>query len=175
MGRLNLDSPQLRTGSDLTNPALFLKNNKIEEAGNLLQIDVPNTTIKLGSLDIVKSSVDVTLATDGATTSTGITPTGTVLAISASVITAIAGLDSADHHYQIGVSGTTDKYIDKANGSASTSIAVNTKDQYFLDTAKAVDGGELIITLTGGSDVTPTGGVVRIEIYYLNVNALADV
>lgn len=114
----------------------------------------------------------ITLDTADATTSTGITPTGRVQSVQMIVREEITGLDSADHHVQVGVSGTTDKYIDKANGSSATSIAQNIKDHYTGDPAS--ETAELIITITGGADNTPTGGVVELRVVYLPFGDLLE-
>ncbi len=185
MGKLN-KSKHLRVGSDLTGPVVILTANETDEAGGVLDVDktnefvgianaTPLNQLDIGGMGIKYVTSDEDVAIDGATTTTTLTPTGQVLGMRISVIDAITGLDSADHHIQIGVSGTTDKYIDVANGSAATSIAVNTKDEYSINTAKAADGGAIIFTITGGSDVTPTAGTVRIQYWCLNVAAIADV
>lgn len=131
--------------------------------------------IALGGMTIIKTEATVTLATDGATTSTGITPAGVILGASLIVSTAIAGLDSADHHIQLGVSGTADKYIDVANGEAATSIAQNKKGSYTLDPTVGKETAELILTITGGADQTPTGGAVKLQIIHLAQSDLANV
>lgn len=131
--------------------------------------------IALGGMTINRTVATVTLSTGGATTSTGITPAGTILGASLIVSTAIAGLDSADHHIQLGVSGTANKYIDVANGSAATSIAQNKKGSYTLNPSVGSESAELILTITGGADQTPTAGAVTLEVIHLSQTDLANV
>ena len=109
----------------------------------------------------------VTLDTGDATTTVGLTPNGTIFHAALRVSTAIASLDSADHHIQLGIAGTTDKYIDKANGSSATSIALNIKDVYEFDPDIGKETAALILTVTGGSDSTPSAGAVELQIVYL--------
>ena len=121
---------------------------------------------------IKKFSSTVTLATDGATTSVGLTPDGIVLSAAIRVSTAITALDSADHHIQLGVSGTLDKYCDVANGEAATSIALNKKGHYVGNPVG--EAAALILTITGGADMTPDGGAVEVEVVYIARANLAD-
>lgn len=123
-------------------------------------------------LGVVTFSSTITLSTSAATTATGLTPDGLVLSVAARVAAEIEGLDSADHHLRVGVAGTTDKYVDVANGSAATSIAENVKDHYVGDPVH--EAAELVLTLTGGSDNTPSAGAVELEVVYLPRADLAD-
>ena len=151
-----------------------LKKSALQDTTDASALNASDN-IALGGMTITRTVADVTLATDGATTSTGITPAGVIMGASLIVTTAIAGLDAADHHIQLGVSGTTDKYIDVANGSSATSIAQNTKDSYTLTPSAGVETAELILTITGGADQTPTAGAVKLEIIHLAQTDLADV
>jgi len=116
----------------------------------------------------------VTLATDGATTTVGLTPGAVIMAAAIRVSTAIAGLDSADHHIQLGVAGTTGKYVDAANGSAATSIAKNVKGHYTFDPTTDTEAAALILTITEGGDQTPSAGAVEVEVIYLAASDLAN-
>lgn len=116
----------------------------------------------------------VTLATDGATTTVGLTPGAVIMAAAIRVSTAIAGLDEADHHIQLGIVGTTDKYVDVANGSAATSIAKNVKGHYTFDPTTDTEAAALILTITGGADQTPSAGAVEVEVIYLAASDLAN-
>lgn len=141
----------------------------------LSNIDTDDTAVSLiaaGLWTLKRVNKIVTVDTGGATTSTGITPSGQVFAAALRVSTAIAGLDSADHHIQLGVSGTADKYVDKANGSSATSIALNKKGHYAG--APVAETLELILTITGGSDQTPSSGAVEIDVLYAELADLAD-
>ncbi len=133
---------------------------------------VANTDYGGMTFNVLRSKV--TLDTTDAETNVGLTPTGTIFHAALRVSVAIVDLDSADHHIQLGVSGTTDKYIDKANGSAATSIALNTKDVYGFDPDKGKETAALILTITGGADNTPSAGEVELEIVYLSHDNLAD-
>lgn len=131
--------------------------------------------VNIGGFKIVSDGVkEITLSTSTATTSTGITVAKTFAGLKSIVSEAITGLDSADHHYQVGVSGTTDKYIDKANGAAATSIAKNTKAVYDFDPDIGKESAELIITITGGSDQTPDAGKIKLEVLYFETENLPD-
>lgn len=129
----------------------------------------------LGMFSLVRWTQTVTLATDGATTTVGLTPGGTIFGASMIVSTAIAGLDSADHHIQLGIAGTVAKYIDVANGASATSIAQNKKGHYGFNPATGVESAALILTITAGADQTPTAGAVDLDIVYAAQADLANV
>jgi hypothetical protein len=154
-----------------------LTNSAYTQSATLVQINPADEddelAIKIGSsFRVWRFHQTITLATDGETTAVGLTPAGPILSAAIRVSTAIAGLDEADHHIQLGVAGTTDKYIDVANGSSATSIALNTKDSYVFDPADAPEAAALILTITGGSDVTPSSGAVEVEVIYMAANDL---
>ena len=117
----------------------------------------------------------VTLATDGAETAVGLTPAGILLTAAIRVSTEIAGLDSADHHIQLGMNGTADKYIDVAQGGAATTISVNKKGNFLADFTDTKEAAALTLTITGGSDQTPSSGAVEVEVVYLAAVDLASV
>jgi hypothetical protein len=117
----------------------------------------------------------VTLATDGAETDVGLTPDGVILSAAIRVSTEIAGLDEADHHIQLGLNGSADKYIDVAQGAAATTISVNKKGNYTFNTTSGKEDAALKLTITGGADQTPSAGAVEVEIMYLAATDLADV
>jgi hypothetical protein len=116
----------------------------------------------------------VTLATDSATTTVGLTPGAVIMAAAIRVSTQVDGLDSADHHIQLGVAGTTGKYVDAANGSAATSIAKNVKGHYTFDPTTDTEAAALILTITEGGDQTPSAGAVEVEVIYLAASDLAN-
>jgi len=125
------------------------------------------------NLKVLKSTV--TLDTGDAETSVSLTPSGVILSAAIRVSTAIAGIDSADHHIQLGVNGTSDKYIDVAQGGAQTSIDVNKKGTYTFDPTDGVEAAAVVLTITGGADSIPTSGAVEIEIVYMGTTDLDDV
>lgn len=117
----------------------------------------------------------VTLDTGDAETAVGLTPAAVLLSAAIRVSTEIAGLDSADHHIQLGINGTSDKYIDVAQGSSATTISANKKGSYTFDPTDGVEASALVLTITGGSDNTPSAGAVEVEVVYLDSSDLADV
>jgi hypothetical protein len=118
---------------------------------------------------------EVTLATDNAETDVGLTPSAVILSGAIRVSEEIAGLDSADHHVQLGINGAADKYIDVAQGSAATTISVNKKGKYTFDPTTDTEAAALKLTITGGGDTTPSAGKVYVEVIYLDSTNLADV
>lgn len=140
-------------------------------------VDIPSGGLQVGvGLTIVHFTDTVTLDTGDAETDVGLTPNGVILHAAIRVSTAIAGLDSADHHIQLGINGASDRYVDVANGSAATSIAVNVKDHYVGDPAtNGPETSALVLTVTGGSDNTPSAGAVEVEVIYIAHTDLADV
>ena len=136
--------------------------------------ELVNTKDKVGGMRFSETRKLVTLSTSGATTSVGLTPAGVIMHAAIRVSTAIARLDSADPHVQLGISGTTDKYIDKANGSSATSIAANIKDVYKFNPSTGIETAALILTITAGSDQTPSAGIVEFEVIHLDHSNLTD-
>ena len=117
----------------------------------------------------------VTLATDAAETDVGLTPNGILITAAIRVSTEIAGLDEADHHIQLGINGTSDKYIDVAQGGAATTISVNKKGNFLTDYTDTKETSALKLTITGGGDTTPSAGGVEVEVVYIAAADLADV
>lgn len=117
----------------------------------------------------------ITLDTGDAETAVGLTPDGVLLSAAIRVSTEIAGLDSADHHIQLGINGTSDKYIDKAQGAAATTISANKKDNYTFNPDDGIEASALVLTVTGGGDNTPSAGAVEVEVIYITSSDLADV
>jgi len=118
---------------------------------------------------------EVTLATDNAETDVGLTPAAVILTAAIRVSVEIQGLDSADHHIQLGINGSAAKYVDVAQGSAATTISVNKKGNYKFDPSTGTEAAALKLTITGGADQTPTAGKVYVEVIYLESANLADV
>lgn len=118
---------------------------------------------------------EVTLATDNAETDVGLTPGAVILSAAIRVSVEIAGLDSADHHIQLGINGAADKYIDVAQGAAATTISVNKKGNYTFDPTTDTEAAALKLTITGGADQIPSAGKVYVEVVYLDSTDLADV
>ena len=117
----------------------------------------------------------VTLDTGDAETDVGLTAGAVIMSAAIRVAGQITGLDSADHHIQLGINSNSTKYIDVAQGSAQTTIDVNIKDSYTFDTTVGQESAALVLTITGGSDNIPSGGSVEVEIIYLDSANLADV
>ena len=126
-------------------------------------------------LSIKKFTDTVTLDTGDAETAVGLTPSATIISAAIRVSTQITGLDSADHHIQLGINGSGDKYIDVAQGGASTTIDVNKKGNYVFDPDTGPEAAALVFTITEGGDQTPTAGAVEVEVIYFDSNDLADV
>lgn len=127
-----------------------------------------------GGYETVRFHETITLDTGDAETNVGLTPNGVVLHAAIRIATEVVGLDSADHHVQLGVSGTTDRYADASQGSSATTIAVNKKDHYTFDLSIGAETSALILTVTGGSDNTPSAGAVEVEIVYISNSDLPD-
>lgn len=117
----------------------------------------------------------VTLDTTGAETNVGLTPAGPMISAAIRVSTQITGLDSADHHIKLGVSGMTDKYIDVSQGGAATTIDVNKKGNSGMDGFGTPEEEALILTIDGGADNTPSAGAVEVEIHYWALSDLPSV
>ena len=130
---------------------------------------------RFGHLEMKRFTDTVTLDTGDAETAVGLTPSATIISAAIRVSTQIDGLDSADHHIQLGINGSADKYIDVAQGGASTSISVNKKGNYVFDPSDGVESAALVFTITGGSDQTPTAGAVEVEVVYFDSVDIADV
>lgn len=124
-------------------------------------------TFLLRGLNVKRSRAIVTLSTTGATTTVGLTPNAVVMSAAIRVSTQVDGLDAADHHIQLGVAGTTDKYVDVAEGAANAYISVNKKGNFTFNPAYDKETNALILTITGGADQTPTAGAVEVEVIYL--------
>jgi hypothetical protein len=157
-----IDKASIHRGSEGGNTPRRIVDDQTTGAGN-------NRVFTEGGLEIHKT---IALSTAGATTNTGIIP-DRVIKLEACVAEVITGLDSFDHHVQVGVSGTPGKYVDIANGAAATSIAVNKKGHY--SGAPVAEGSELIITITGGSDRTPSGGALELRLVHDTEDDLPDV
>jgi hypothetical protein len=114
----------------------------------------------------------LSVSTIGATTVTGVTPGGMVLGAALRVNTDIEGLDSADHSISLGTAGDADKYGTVSEGVAEIHISKNKK---FVSHGNGLpEPSELIITIGGGADQTPTAGSVEIEIHFVEQSTLAD-
>lgn len=117
---------------------------------------------------------EITLDTGGATTNVGLTPNCVIISAAIRVSVQIDGLDAADHHIQLGVAGTTNKYCDAAEGAANAYISVNKKDHYTYDPTIGTEAAALILTITGGGDQTPTAGKCYVEVIYLDSSDLPN-
>jgi hypothetical protein len=139
---------------------------------------VPDTgkSVDIGvSCMLKRFYAEVTLATDNAETDVGLTPAAVILSAAIRVSVQIDGLDSADHHIQLGINGNASKYIDVAQGGAAQNISVNKKGNYKFDPTTDTEAAALKLTITGGTDQIPTAGKVYVEVIYLDSANLADV
>jgi hypothetical protein len=144
-----------------------LENSDIYEDDTNIGLTI-NTLIGR-CLHIKVFTTTVTLSTAGATTSVGLTPDGVILAAAIRVATQVTGLTSVDNHIKLGTTNMVDNYNygDLANGSAATTIAVNSKDSYVADFSSGTTISDaLILKVVGGADVTPSAGTVEVEVVY---------
>jgi hypothetical protein len=108
----------------------------------------------------------VPISTVGATTTILSAPGAIVLGAAFRVSTEIAGLDAADHSLGLGVAGTADKYGTVSQGAADDHIHVNKKAHYHRAAAGDIETNDIILTIGGGADQTPTAGAVEVYIRY---------
>ena len=72
----------------------------------------------------------------------------------------------------LGVNGTPTKYATVSQGAAATTIDVNKK--FHGQGSDSVEAAELIITIAGGGDNTPSAGAVELSVVYAEQSALPD-
>ena len=149
----------LQSTSNATKGSIFLAASVVTGTSHLLKRFI--TTI--------------TLDTGDAETDVGLTAGAVIMSAAIRVAGQITGLDSADHHIQLGINGVSNKYIDVAKGASQTTIDVNVKDSYTFDTTVALESAALVLTITGGGDNIPSGGSVEVEIMYLASANLPDI
>jgi hypothetical protein len=145
----------------------------------MIELNTTNNTEQvnlLRGLNIKRFYSIVTLNVAGAETDVGLTPNGLILSACIRVSTQIDDLDNADHHIQLGLNADSDKYIDVAQGAASTSISKNKKGTYSFGAGLGLgtESSALKLTITGGGDNTPSAGAVEVEVIYLATATLAD-
>lgn len=117
----------------------------------------------------------ITLDTGDEETDVGLTPAAVIISAAIRVSTEITGLDSANHHIQLGINGSATRYIDVAQGNGQTSIDVNKKGCFTFDPAKGTEENALVLTVAGGADNIPDAGAVEVEVIYLAARDLPDV
>jgi hypothetical protein len=133
------------------------------------------TKLNVGlSLNFSRFYSEITLDTGDAETDVGLTPSAVIVSAAIKVSVQVDGLDSADHHIKLGVSGTTAKYCDASEGGASTSISKNKGAKYTFDPSTDTEASALILTIDGGGDNTPSAGKCYVEVIYLQSANLPD-
>jgi hypothetical protein len=177
------------TTGDLTSTGAAIDWDLIDNNASALSIDTGtlsmlefNTTNDaeqlnmLRGLQVKRFHAIVTLATDGAETAVGLTPSAVILSAAIRVSTQITGLDSATHTINLGINGAATKYIAVSQGAIATTIDVNKKGHYTFDPTTDTEAAAVVLTIAGdGADNTPTGGAVEVEIIYLVGADLASV
>lgn len=130
-----------------------------------------------GETSVIQYATEnITLSTGGATTSSSanlLPANALILGVTGIVTTAIAGVDATA--IQLGVSGTATRF-----GSGSTLTAGGTivggnhlKGGVSTDATGPwqASAAQVLITLSGGSDQTPSAGAVRVTVAYIQFGA----
>jgi hypothetical protein len=114
----------------------------------------------------------ITLDITGAETWVGLTPGDNVVAAAIRVDTQIDGLGAADHHIQLGVTGTPTKYCDVAEGDAVTYIESGIGTHW--TGTPAAEPAALLLTIAGGGNNTPSAGTVEVFVVYYHRDNLPN-
>jgi len=116
--KLTIDDDNDRVGILTNSPETELEVNGDTKTEKLGIGIAPTEDLNIYGMAVTRFHDTITLATDAATTTIDLTPGGLILSAAIRVSTEILGIDAADHHLQLGITGTTDKYIDKAHGAS---------------------------------------------------------